>query len=308
MLPLGSQETADLLAYTRLADEIGRVLLEQQAGEVRVPERIVLELAHEGKLLVMPAADRETAITKLVTVHPGNSQAGLPTIQGEVVVMRAGDGQRLAILDGAAVTARRTSALSLLAARQLAPSPAGPLLVYGAGAQAKAHIEAFQAGLGVKKVAIVSRTQAKAQELARHARVLGLDASVAASDEEPLVGAKLIVTATNSDSPILHGALAEDVMVCAVGAFRPHMAELSSATIGSANVVVDTLEGARAEAGDLIAAVREDAWSWDRAQELVDVVQGQGRQPRGPIIFKSVGHAMFDLAAARLVRASRSWP
>jgi 1-piperideine-2-carboxylate/1-pyrroline-2-carboxylate reductase [NAD(P)H] len=145
---LDANETAARLPYPALADAIGAVLLQHQRDEARAPERTVLDLPDGGKLLVMPAADGEIAITKLVTVHPGNAGLGLPTIQGEVVVMDAANGKRLGLLEGATVTGRRTAALSLLAARRLAPVPEGPLLIVGAGVQGRAHLEAFRDGLG----------------------------------------------------------------------------------------------------------------------------------------------------------------
>ena len=296
---LDAAATAASLPYPRLADAIGEILLEHEQGRVRVPERTVVDLEEDGKLLVMPAAGRELAITKLVTVHPGNRTRSLPTIQGEVIALRSATGERLAQLEGATVTGRRTAALSLLAARELAPEPAGPLLVFGAGVQARSHIEAFREGLGVERAYIVSRTRSKAEELATHAREMGMDASVEA-DAAGVVGrVKLIVTATSSSVPVLSGAVADDVLICAVGAFRPGMAELTPELVGDCSVVVDTLEGAMSEAGDLIAAVAAGTWSWDAAQPLANLLRTR-RRPLGPLLFKSVGHAMFDLAAARL--------
>lgn len=322
---LGPQETAALLPYPALADTIGAMLLEYDSGSVQVPERMILELPAGGKLLVMPASDDDIAITKLVSVHPGNSAEGLPTIQGEVVALHAGSGERMGVLDGATVTGRRTAALSLLAARLLASVPGGPLLVIGAGAQAKAHLEAFRVGLGVDTVFVSSRTRRRSEKLVAYASELGMDAQVVDDAKEVLGEAKLIVTATTSQTPVLAGRLAEDVMVCAVGAFRADMAELSPELIGGSSVVVDTLPAAQQEAGDLIAAVRAGAWRWERAHTLAqvlaagqldatrtDAAQFQSAQPRsaqfqsaqlqlaGPVIFKSVGHGLFDLASARL--------
>lgn len=302
---LDAPATAARLPYSELADSIAELLRAHIGGGVRVPERTVVDLEEGGRLLVMPAADGELAITKLVTVHPGNFRKGLPTIQGEVVVMKAETGQRLALLDGATVTARRTSALSLLAARRLAPAPSGPLLVFGAGAQARAHIEAFREGLGVEQVFITSRTRSRAEELGEHARGLGLEASVVDDPTAALAQVKLIVTATSSSEPVLGGRLAEDVMVCAVGAFRPNMAELTPELVRRTTVVVDTLEASREEAGDLIQAVAAGQWRWDEALPLVELLGDPAPRLAGPILFKSVGHALFDLASAKLALLDR---
>src|SRR5690625_8016636 len=117
-----AQRTAELLPYPRLADTIERMLLAFLDGEVRVPVRLHVDLANDGQLLVMPASDDELAITKLVSVHPDNGDRGLPTSQGGVVVLDARDGRRLGILDGPAVTGRRTAAHSLLAGGMLPPA------------------------------------------------------------------------------------------------------------------------------------------------------------------------------------------
>lgn len=295
---LDAAQTADRLPYNALAVSIREVVLKRGSGEVRAPGRVSLPLPEGGTLLVMPAADAELAITKLVTIHPENAGRGLPTIQGEVVVMEAATGRRLGILEGATVTARRTAALSLLAAETLAPRPEGPLLIVGAGTQGRSHLEAFREGLGVAEVYITSRTAASAEGLAARARELGMEATVVDGPEEVLDRVSLVVTATTSREPVLPPEIPAGVFVAAVGAFKPEMAELPPALISEAAVVVDTPEGAREEAGDLIQAHGAGAFRWEDAIPLEDALRS--RSPaKGPIVFKSVGHALWDLAAAR---------
>ncbi len=293
-------ETAARLPYAALADAIGEVALARSSGVVQAPPRLALPLlAKPGAvLLVMPASDEELAITKLVTVHPENPGHGRPTIQGEVVVMEASTGTRLGLLDGATVTARRTAALSLLAARELAPRPDGPLLIVGAGAQGRSHLEAFREGLGVSKVFVASRTPAGAESLAARAEDFGMEATVVADPAAALAEASLVVTATTSREPVLPGTLSEGTFVAAVGSFEPEAAELPPDLIPNATVVVDTMEGAREEAGDLIQAKRAGAFRWSDATELEEFLRGRER-PTGTVVFKSVGDALWDLAAAR---------
>ena len=109
-------------------------------------------------------------------------------------------GELLGLLEGATVTARRTAALSLLAARELAPRPEGPLLVVGTGAQGRAHLEAFREGLGVSKVFIASRTRENARALADHAEDLGMRATVVGNPGDALDESSLVVTATTVSS------------------------------------------------------------------------------------------------------------
>jgi len=295
---LDGRQTASRLPYTELADSIQRVALARHEEGVRAPARIALPLPEGGVLLIMPATDGETAITKLVTVHPENAALGLPAIQGEVVVMEARTGERLGILDGAAVTARRTAALSLLAARTLAPHPGGSLLIVGAGAQARSHLEAFREGLGVSRVFIASRTTARSKSLAGHAKSLGMDAEIIRNPEGALDRVSLVVTATTSREPVLPDNVPDGIFITAIGAFNPEMAELPPALISRSTVVVDTLEGAMEEAGDLIQAARAGAFRWENAIPLEAVLR-ESTELGGPVVFKSVGHALWDLAAAR---------
>src|SRR5699024_7817910 len=204
--------------------------------------------------------------------HPHNSAAGLATIQGEMVVLDAATGMRKGMLDGATVSGRRTAALSLLAARQLAPVTSGPVLVVGAGVQARAHIEAFAAGLGCDQFHICSRTRSRAEALARDVAELGVTAKVIEHVDEAPAETRLLITVTTSQVPVLPDHLPDDAFVAAVGAFKPDMAELSPALIAGGRVVVDSLEGAQSEAGDLIQAVAADAFAWSDARSLAEVV------------------------------------
>ncbi len=295
---LDAQETANRLGYTDLANSIQEIMVRRRSGELEAPPRLTPGLPEGGTLLVMPAADEEIAMTKLITVHPENAQRELPTIQGEVVVMDAKTGVRLGILEGGTVTARRTAALSLLAAQTLAKKPDGPLLILGAGTQAKAHLEAFHEGLGVSKIFIVSLTGERARTLAEHAQSLGVEAEVAAGVGQVLDEVSMIVTATTSYEPVLPEELPADTFVAAIGAFNAEMAELPPALLSSSSVLVDTLESAKEEAGDLIQAEQSGAFEWKDSVQLEDALLWTSL-PDGPTIFKSVGHALWDLAAAR---------
>ena len=295
---LDARETANRLPYPALADSIREVALAINSDDLQAPPRFALSLQEGGILLVMPASDRDIAITKLVTVHPENPGRDLPTIQGEVVVMNATTGERLGLLEGGVVTARRTAALSMLAARELAPRPDGSLLVVGAGTQGRAHLDAYRAGLGVSTAFITSRSQRSAVSLAGHARSLGMEAEAVEGPEEVIGDVSLIVTATTSKEPVLPEEIPSGVFVAAVGAFEPEAAELSPSLVSSSRVFVDTLEGAKEEAGDLIQAESAGAFAWEDATELEEALRSPER-PAGTVVFKSVGHALWDLAAAR---------
>jgi 1-piperideine-2-carboxylate/1-pyrroline-2-carboxylate reductase [NAD(P)H] len=168
---LGPAETAAALPWPALLQELVQLLLDDQ---VHVPARLVQPLPGGGSLFVMPAHDARIAITKLITFTPANTGSARPTIQGDVIVTHVATGTRALLLDGPTVTARRTAAVSALAAQRLAPRPEGPLLIVGAGVQGRAHLDAFADVLGVKAAVIASRSEASADALARHAQARGL--------------------------------------------------------------------------------------------------------------------------------------
>lgn len=302
---LSPAQTAQALPYPQLAQSI-RALLSDPS--VSVPARIVQPLAGGGSLFVMPAADARVAITKLITFVPDNARRGLPAIQGDVVVFDAQDGRRLHILHGPTVTARRTAAVSLLAAMELAPKPQGPLLIVGAGVQGRSHLEAFVQGLGVREVLIASRSRASADALVNHARSLGAQAARTDDPDAALQTCTLVVSCTSAQEVALRGTPRDDAFVCAVGAFTPRMVEWAPEVCRHmaerGRVVVDTRD-ADHEAGDLLqAGLAVPAFA-----SLADVVNLspvwlQQKDRGGPVFFKSCGWAGWDLAAARCIAAA----
>ncbi len=315
LVPLDAATTAARLPYPELAQAIADMLAELRDGTATAPPRIALPVGDAGQgagtLLVMPARNRELVMTKNITVHPDNPQRGLPSILGEVVVADAHTGARIAMLDGPTVTGRRTAAVSLLAAQRFAARPDGELLIVGAGVQALTHLEAFVAGLGVHRLWLHSRTRDKAEALAAHARALGVEAQVTDSVAAVLPRVSMVVTVTSSRSPVLpdldSGLWRDHHFIAAVGAFRPDMCELPPALCHAAadhgRLLADTLFGIEDEAGDLLRA----GIDWADVQPLeTAILQADAIRARegSPLVFKSVGYALWDLAAC--VLASRA--
>jgi 1-piperideine-2-carboxylate/1-pyrroline-2-carboxylate reductase [NAD(P)H] len=302
---LSPVQTAARLPYPDLAREIAALLTDPA---VQVPPRLVQPLPGGGSLFVMPAHDARVAITKLISYTPANAGTGRPTIQGDVVVFDIATGERRLVLDGPTVTARRTAAVSLLAAQTLAPNPQGPLLIVGAGVQGRAHLEAFAAGLGVKDVRIASRSAASAQALADHARGLGLRAEVITDPDAALADCPLVVTCTPASGVVLRATPRPDAFVAAVGAFTPRMVELAPelcrAFVAQGAVIVDTRD-ADHEAGDLLQAGL-DVSQFATLQDALRTKKNRPGSRSGPVLFKSCGWAGWDLAAAR-VAISTEW-
>lgn len=296
--------TAGLLPYPALARAVAELLAD---ASVTVPARQVLPLPGGGSLFVMPAHDEQVAMTKLITYTPGNAARGLPSIQGDVLVLDVATGTRQLLLDGPTVTARRTAAVSLLAAQHLATTTEGPLLVVGAGVQGRSHLEAFAEGLGVREVWVASRRSTSADALAAHARHLGLRARVVTDANAALPHCPLVVTCTPASEVVLSALPGPGQFIAAVGAFTPRMVELSAPlcrhVAEHGTVVVDTADAAH-EAGDLLQAGLDVAQLPTLAQALN---WGPGAmRPAGPVLFKSCGWAGWDLAAARLALGQAS--
>jgi ornithine cyclodeaminase len=210
------------------------------------------------------------------------------------------------LVDASAITAIRTAAVSAVATRALAREGATSLAVIGAGVQAEAHIEAMACVLPLERVRICSRRPEAAAELAAAtAARYAWDASAAASIEDALRDADVVVTATTAREPIVErGWLARGAHVNAVGSSIPTTRELDGATMAAARIVVDARESATNESGDLLLAMREGALAEDvELPELGEVLSGRATGRRGDddlTVFVSLGLAIEDLAAAEL--------
>lgn len=292
--------TRALLPGAALIEAVAAAMRARRAGLLCAPERLTLPLPGGGSYLAMPAADDELAITKLVTVHPHNRQHGLPTIHAQVLVADARDGRPLMLLDGPTVTARRTAAVTALGLHVLTCTPPRRVALLGTGAQALEHARLLaETGLaGVLHIA--GRSSAQARDFAALlARELGaaVELHAHASAAAALAHADAVVTLTTSTVPVLPAALPDELLVVGVGAFRPDMAELPPALLQRRRVIVDALEGARSEAGDMIQA----GIDWSRVSELVDHLDVAAASGPAPVL-KTVGQAAWDLAAAHVAR------
>jgi len=265
-----------------------------------------------GEFMLMPAVDEGVSGVKLLMIQPANAAKGEPVIQGIYVLFDASAGRPVALLDGAALTNVRTPAISAVATAALARDDVRTLGIVGSGPQAAGHIEAMLCVRpDISSIAIASRTRANADAVV--ARLIGDraligDREICSATFEEAAGSDLVCVATRSSEPVIHGAMIRaGTHLNAVGSYRTDMRELASDLVSSATVVVDDIEAAHEEAGDLALAVADGAWSWDQlAGDLADVSGGALRRRDGEEItlFKSVGLAVEDLVIARLV-ASR---
>ena len=250
-----------------------------------------------GALLLMPAWSAEWMGVKVVTVHPGNGALGLDAVHSTYLLSRAGTGQPVALIDGDALTARRTAAASALAASYLARAEARRLLVVGAGRVAAMLPGAHRSVRGIEEVMVWNRGVARRDTLVAQLCGEGFRA-VAVDDLAEAVGrADIVSCATLSAEPLIRGSwLRPGTHLDLVGAFRPEMREADEEALAGA-VWADTLV-ALTECGEFVG------WEAGRLRGTLGSLCGGelGRRDAGEVtVFKSVGTALEDLAAAVLV-------
>jgi ornithine cyclodeaminase/alanine dehydrogenase-like protein (mu-crystallin family) len=278
-----------LLGFGELIPAMAKALADLSAGRVVQPVRAVLPVApHRGFFGVMPAYGSALG-AKLVTFYPHNE--GIPTHHAVIVLFRAETGEPLAMMDGRLITEMRTAAVSAVATQHLARPEASVLAILGSGVQARSHLEALRLVRPFREVRVWSPRNSRAFA-ERH----GVRAAV--SPEDAVRGADVVVVATSARVPVLCGRwLSPGTHVNAIGAVRPDWRELDDELLAGARLYVESREAARRESGDVMA-------SGEIVGEIGEVVAGvqPGRRSADETtLFKSVGVAVEDVAAAALV-------
>jgi ornithine cyclodeaminase/alanine dehydrogenase-like protein (mu-crystallin family) len=295
MRTIDEAQVRAVLRYDTLIPAMAEALTHLATGRASQPVRTILPIPeHAGLFGVMPAIYGDIIGAKLVTVYAANAERGLPSHQATIQIFRSSTGEPLATLDGRLITEMRTAAVSALAVNVLAPHDAHTLAILGSGVQARAHAAALRTVRPFDTIRVWSRNAAHA---ARCATEIG--AIPAPTAEAAVRDADVVITVTNSPTPILLGTWLRDAAcVVAVGAIGPTRRELDpNALRGS--VIVDSREAALQESGDILLA-HAPIYA-----ELGELLTGAIPYPtRGPVVFESLGLAVEDLAAARLVYES----
>ena len=308
-LLLSEKDVRVVLGMDDLISAMETALDQFSAGHVRQPLRNIVDLADRHAFYgVMPAYMAQPAAlgTKLVSVYHTNAERGLPSHLATIVLHDPETGALLAILDGRYITEARTAAVSAASAKHLARQDARVLAVLGSGVQARSHIDALTRVRPFSEIRVwgrhEERVRALLQSIPNHVRstLVAAPSAEAAAD-----GADVIALVTASRDPVLtRAAVRAGAHICAVGACRPDQREMETALVRDARVFVDSRTGAIAEAGDLVIPIKEGAINASHiAGELGDVFGGRvpGRRDDAEItIFKSLGMAVEDVAAARL--------
>ena len=307
-LLLGENDVRAVLSMDDLIVTMETALQEFSGGGVRQPLRSVVVVGDGAFYGVMPAFIGQPAAlgTKLVSVYHSNAARNLPSHLATIILHDPETGALQAVMDGRYITEARTAAVSAASAKHLARKDARVLAVLGSGVQARSHIDALTRVRAIDEVRVWGRDAAHVRALLEEirpqirARLTVADSPHAAAHE-----ADIIALVTASREPVLlRSSVRAGTHICAVGACRPDQREMDSALVRDARVFVDSRTGALAEAGDVVIPINEGTFDASRiAGELGDVFGGRiaGRRDDQEItIFKSLGMAVEDVAAARL--------
>jgi ornithine cyclodeaminase/alanine dehydrogenase-like protein (mu-crystallin family) len=297
---ISEPEVHALLTYEALIPAIRQALIDFSAGRVQQPPRTILRAGNaedesNGWFAVMPVIAGDVMGVKTVTFFPGNAALGVPTHLAVIELLRRATGEPLAVLDGRLITEMRTAAVSAVALDALASKNVRSLGILGGGVQARAHIRALRlVRPALEEIRVWSRTPARAEALAAEtgARAVAIEEAAAAD---------VVLTVTSSPAPVLEGRwLAAHALVLAVGAVGADRRELDDEAMLSSCLIAESSASLERESGDvLLSGARIYA-------EIGQILAGAIPAPVGRrIVFKSVGMAIEDLAAARLVWAAR---
>ena len=293
-LYLNEEQVRKHLRMEKLIPAMEKALIEFSAGKVTQPVRSVITVDPPGGFFgMMPARTPDGLGIKLVTFYPKNAERGIPTHMATIFLADPETGAPLAVMDGTLITEMRTAAVSAAATKLLASSDAKILAILGSGVQARSHVEALRLVRRFEEIRVWSPTKAHAEQFAKQIGAKAMSA------EEAVRDADVVVTATNSKSPVLRGRwLKAGCHVNAVGACRPDWRELDDEAM--ANVVfVDSREAAMKESGDVILSGAK-----------IYAELGEAFANKIPpcasetTVFKSLGMAVEDIAAALLVYRS----
>jgi ornithine cyclodeaminase len=311
MRVITAEEIDRVLTYPALVDALREAFKADIAAPVR-HHHTLKQPGADATLLLMPAwtagaqGGEPFLGTKIVTVFPDNGKISKPAVLGSYILMSGATGEPLAVIDGTALTRWRTACASALAASYLAREDASHLVMIGAGALAPHLVRAHASVRPIKKVTLWNRTRGRAVQAAFGLAVGGLEVEVSDDLEAAVREADIVSCATLSAEPLVRGKwLKKGAHVDLVGGFTPKMREADDDAVKKARVYVDTRAGATKEAGDIVQPLKSGALKKESIHgDLFELTRGKAKGRSGNMqitLFKSVGTAIEDLAAAMLM-------
>jgi ornithine cyclodeaminase len=310
MLVLSEKQVQSLIDLDELIAALEQAHIQYSTGKAIMPVRLVVPLPQiQGRITSMPGYLNEdkTLGMKVVTYFQDNPKQNLPAILATIMLFSSDTGKMIAAMDGGYITAIRTACASALATRTLANANTPVLGILGAGVQARAHIQALTRVRKLSRIKLYSPSGTSARRIKEDLeRPCGLAIEVVDSAQAAVRDSDLLVTVTTAKAPIVQAEwLKPGVHINAVGSHRPDLREIDGATMKRAKVVVDSHDAVMAECGDILLALKEQSiGAADIHGEIGEVLAGvkAGRSsPSEVTLYKSVGIAIQDVAAAQLV-------
>ncbi len=300
---LTEREVVELLPMNECIDVLDEAFAHAGAGQVEIKPRSRIRMPN-GFFHFMSASDAEHGVFGY-KAYP--SFAGPGGSKFLVMLYDFETGQLLALLEAGRLGQIRTGAASGLATRYMAKADASTVAVFGSGFQARTQLEAVCAARDIRQARVYSRRAERREEFARQmSERLNLDVQAVDSPQDCIADADVVVTITSARDPVFEGAgLSPGAHVNAAGGNHWQRREVDEDTVTRSDViVVDDLDQAKVECGDLLWLEARGSFRWDMAHELQDVAAGrvQGRpSPDSITLFESMGVALEDIAAAQLV-------
>lgn len=313
MLILSRENIEQIYTMKDCLEDVEHVFREHMQGNVTTPVRTAVDHPkYDATSLYMPSylASDDYVAVKIISIFPQNHKHNIKSLQSVIVLTEAKTGQHVAMMDASLLTVMRTGASSGVATKYLAAEDADSCAVLGCGAQSLGQIQAVMEVRALRHIYLYNRTRAKADEMKQSLLALYPDwhgeITVVENADEAVSLARIVICSTKATEPLFTASsLRHGTHINAIGAFLPHMREVDSATVQASKVVVDTLEGAEHEAGDLLIPIAEQEWSFAQLHaELGEILIGQkpGRENNAEItLYKSVGVAYLDTAVAKTV-------
>jgi alanine dehydrogenase len=309
MIVLSDKDIAALLPMTEAIEVVASAMQAVSAGHANLPLRSIVDVGGPNRMGVMPGAFMPGAAgpcygVKLVSLFPGNPDAGYSSHQGAILLFESRHGSAVAMMNAGLLTAIRTAAASAVATRALARPDASVLALVGAGEQAEHHLDAIVAVRPIREVRVAGRRRQKAEAFVAHARERhpGLVVAVADDVRAAVEGADIVCTVTSAAEPILFGDwIAPGVHLNIVGASIPSKREIDEDLVAKASLFVDYRPSTFAQAGEVIGAIEAGRIGRDHVRaEIGEVLSGApGRTFAGEItLYRSLGIAAQDLACA----------
>lgn len=305
-IALSQEEVRNCITMKQAITAMKRAFKEYYAGAAVLPLRTPVPIEKEGALtLTMPAyLSQQNALgLKVISIFPHNVKKNKPTINGLVLLLNEQTGEAKAIMEAGFLTSMRTGAVSGLATDYLAKKEASHVAILGSGVQALTQLEAVATVRPITKVSVWSRTLQNAKQFVKKIEPMGYEVTCFPDIKKTVREADIICTATSSVEPLLHaGDVKKGVHINAVGSHTPEMCEVSSDILAQSLIVVDQLEAACSEAGEIINALKDKSIIINDILELGGLITDKGsKKEHSYTLFKSVGLAIQDISIAQAI-------